>query len=103
MGILDIFGLGNKTNSIQEFMEKGAIIIDVRTTGEFSGGHIQGSTNIPLNNISFKVDELKKLNKPIIVCCQSGMRSSQAASILKNSGIEALNGGGWRSLESKLG
>lgn len=103
MGILDILGLGSKTNSIKEFMEKGAIIIDVRTTGEFSGGHIQGSTNIPLNNISSKVDELKKLNKPIIVCCQSGMRSSQAASILKNSGIEALNGGGWRSLESKLG
>ena len=103
MGILDILGLGSKTNSIKEFMEKGAIIIDVRTTGEFSGGHILGSTNIPLDTISSKVAELKKLNKPIIVCCQSGMRSSQAASILKNSGIEALNGGGWRSLESKLG
>jgi rhodanese-related sulfurtransferase len=102
MGLLDFLGLGNKSESIQEFVEKGAIIIDVRSPGEFSGGHIKGSKNIPLNEISAKINEIKKLNKPVIACCASGMRSSQATSILKQNGIDAINGGGWQSLQSKL-
>jgi len=102
MGLLDFLGLGNKSESIQEFTEKGAIIIDVRSPGEFSGGHIKGSKNIPLNEIGAKINEIKKLNKPVIACCASGMRSSQATSILKQNGIDAINGGGWQSLQSKL-
>ena len=102
MGILDLLGFGNKTNNIQEFLEKGAIIIDVRTTGEYTSGHIKGSKNIPLDIIQSKVQEIKKLNKPVITCCRSGMRSSQATSILKQNGIEVINGGGWDSLERKL-
>lgn len=102
MGLLDFLGLGNKSESIQEFVEKGAIIIDVRSPGEFAGGHIKGSKNIPLNEISTKIDEIKNQNKPVITCCASGMRSSQATSILKQNGIDTLNGGGWQSLQSKL-
>ena len=102
MGLLDFLGLGNKSESIQEFVEKGAIIIDVRSPGEFSGGHIKGSKNIPLNEIDAKINEIKKLNKPVIACCASGMRSSQATSILKQNGIDVINGGGWQSLQSKL-
>ena len=102
MGLLDFLGLGNKSESIQEFVTKGAIIIDVRSPGEFTGGHIKGSKNIPLNEINAKINEIKKLNKPVIACCASGMRSSQATSILKQNGIDAINGGGWQSLQSKL-
>jgi phage shock protein E len=102
MGLLDFLGLGNKSESIQEFVEKGAIIIDVRSPGEFAGGHIKGAKNIPLNEIGAKINEIKKLNKPIIACCASGMRSSQATSILKQNDIDAINGGGWQSLQSKL-
>ncbi|WP_264543505.1 MULTISPECIES: rhodanese-like domain-containing protein [Flavobacterium] len=102
MGILDLLGFGNKTNAIQEFAEKGAVIIDVRTTGEFASGHIKGSKNIPLDQISTKINEIKKLNKPVIACCRSGMRSGQATSILQQHGIDCINGGGWESLESKL-
>jgi len=83
-------------------MAKGAIIIDVRTPGEFSGGHIKGSKNLPLNILSTKIDEIKKLDKPVIACCASGMRSAQATSILKSNGIDVMNGGGWSSLENKL-
>lgn len=97
-----MLGLGGKSESVAEFIEKGAIIIDVRTPGEFQGGHIKGSKNIPLNTISSKINEIKKLNKPVIACCASGMRSSQATSILKSNGIDAMNGGGWMSLENKL-
>ena len=102
MGLLDFLGFGNKSQNIQEFIAKEAIIIDVRSPGEFSGGHIKGSKNIPLNEISSKIDEIKKQNKPVITCCASGMRSSQATSILKQNGIDVINGGGWQSLQSKL-
>ena len=48
------------------------------------------------------IETIKKWNKPIIACCRSGMRSGQATSILKQHGIDCINGGGWQSLESKL-
>jgi rhodanese-related sulfurtransferase len=102
MGLLAMLGFGTKTNKIKEFTDKGAVIIDVRTPGEFEGGHIKGSKNIPLNTISSKINEIKKLNKPVIACCASGMRSAQATSVLKQNGIDCVNGGGWQSLESKL-
>ena len=102
MGLLDILGLGNKSNVITEFVAKGAVIIDVRTYEEFAEGHIKDSKNIPLQIISSKIDDIKKLNKPVIACCRSGMRSGQATSILKQNGIECINGGGWNSLAQKL-
>ena len=101
MGLLDLL-FGNKNNMIKDFQTRGAIIIDVRTAKEYSQGAIKGSKNIPLQNIGTKIQEIKKLNKPVITCCASGMRSGSAASILKNNGIEAVNGGGWASLNSKL-
>ncbi len=102
MGFLDFLGLGNKNNSFKEYKEKGAVIIDVRTPEEFSGGHIKGSKNIPLQVISNRINEIKKLNKPVIVCCRSGMRSGQANAILNKNGIDCINGGGWEGLERKL-
>lgn len=101
MGLLD-FLTGNKNDKIKDFQSRGAIIIDVRTKGEFDQGAIPGSKNIPLQVISSKINEIKKLNKPVIVCCASGMRSGSAATILKSQGIEAINGGGWFSLSQKL-
>ncbi|WNH09177.1 rhodanese-like domain-containing protein [Thalassobellus suaedae] len=84
------------------FKKRGAIIIDVRTKAEYSQGAISGSKNIPLQNINSKIQEIKKLNKPVITCCASGMRSGSAAAILKSNGIESMNGGGWSSLNNKL-
>lgn len=101
MGLLN-FLFGNTNNTVNEFKEKGAIIIDVRTPGEYQQGAIPGSKNIPLQTINTKIDYIKKLNKPVITCCASGMRSANAASILKRNDIEATNGGGWQSLQSKL-
>ena len=97
-----MLGFGGKSESLKEFMAKGAVVIDVRTYEEFASGHIKGSKNIPLQIISGKVAELKKLNQPVIVCCRSGMRSAQAASILKAQGIEVMNGGGWEGLNREL-
>ena len=60
--------------------------IDVRTPAEYKGRHINEFKNVPLNLLKSKLDKLDK-NKAVVVICQSGMRSSQAAGILKNSGF----------------
>ena len=83
-------------------MSNGAVIVDVRSTGEFKAGHIPGSINFPLDNIRSKVAELKKLNKPVITVCRSGARSGMAKSILKSAGLEVYNGGPWTSLKNKI-
>jgi rhodanese-related sulfurtransferase len=101
MGLLD-FLFKNKQKMVDDFMSRNAVIIDVRTQAEYSNGAIKGSKNIPLQIINSKINDIKKLNKPVITCCASGMRSGSAAGILKNHGIEVMNGGGWASLNSKL-
>lgn len=86
-----------------ELVKQGATIVDVRTQGEYQTGHVKGSVNIPLSNLSSQYNRIKK-DKPVITCCASGMRSSQAKSFLKSQGYtEVHNGGGWMALERKLG
>jgi len=85
-----------------ELVKNGAIIVDVRTAGEFKSGHIKGSINIPLDIIKNKSAELKQKNKVIITCCRSGNRSGMAKSILQESGIECYNGGAWNVLDHQI-
>ncbi|MDI1316574.1 hypothetical protein [Flavobacterium sp.] len=54
MGILSMLGLDSKSESIKDFTYKGAIIIDVRTAGEFCERHFKNSKNIPLDNTAVK-------------------------------------------------
>ena len=70
-------------------------IVDVRTYGEFQGGNVVGSINIPLNEIPERIEELKRLESPLIICCASGMRSGQAQHFLSQLGVECFNGGSW--------
>lgn len=97
----NLFGFGEKVN-LAELVKNGATIVDVRTKGEYQGGHIKGSLNIPLDALSSHMGKLNKA-KPVITCCASGMRSSAARSALKSAGFEQVyNGGGWMSLQRKL-
>ena len=94
-------GLGPKID-YKELVKNGAQIIDVRTRGEYASGHVKGSVNIPLNELSSSVAKIKK-NVPIITCCASGMRSASAKSTLSSLGFkEVYNGGGWMSLNGKV-
>jgi len=96
-----IFGMGPAVD-LAELVKNGATIVDVRTKGEYASGHIKGSINIPLDQLTSKLGQLKK-DKPIITCCASGMRSSSAKSILKSNGFtDVHNGGGWGSLQYKI-
>lgn len=96
-----LFGGGPAVN-FSELVSQGAMIVDVRTPGEFRSGHIQGAVNIPLDTIKGRVAELKKKNKPVITCCRSGSRSGMAKSILSSAGVECYNGGAWNNLQAIL-
>jgi phage shock protein E len=97
-----ILGIGPKVD-FSELLKNGGVIIDVRTKGEFSGGNIKGSQNIPLDQLAANLGKFKDKNAPIITCCASGMRSANAKMILKSKGFTNVhNGGGWMSLRSKI-
>lgn len=101
MGFLD-FIFGSKKRQVDEFLENGAVILDVRSQREWDAGHIENAVHIPLDQLNNRVDEVKKLNKPVVTCCASGVRSAKAAKFLNLNNIEAANGGGWVSLNGKL-
>jgi rhodanese-related sulfurtransferase len=75
--------------------ENQGTIVDVRTQGEFMGGNVVGSINIPLQEIQQRIDELKDLKQPLVLCCASGNRSGQATQFLSQMGLECYNGGSW--------
>lgn len=89
------------TADLKAFARQGALILDVRTVSEFKQGHIHGSMNISVDQLSKNLGKLNK-NKPVITCCASGMRSGRAAKFLKDNGFQVLNGGSWGSLQYKL-
>ena len=75
--------------------ENKATIVDVRTPGEFRGGNVAGSINIPLQELSTRMNEIKKLKTPLVLCCASGGRSEMATQMLSQDNIECYNGGSW--------
>jgi len=97
-----IFGRGPAAD-YAALVKQGAVILDVRTKGEYAGGHIKGSTNISVDQLKSNLNRLPDKNKTIITCCASGMRSASAQSILKSHGYTNVhNGGGWISLQTKI-
>jgi rhodanese-related sulfurtransferase len=97
----NILGLSTKVD-YKMLIQNGAQIIDVRTKGEFEGGHIKNSINIPLQNLDSGISRIKK-DRPVITCCASGMRSASAKSLLKSKGFtEVHNGGSWIALKNKI-
>ena len=85
-----------------KLLKEGAVIIDVRSPGEYDSGHISGSKNIPLDRINKEIQKIKNFKKPIITVCQSGARSRMARSILTAAGIETYNGGAWAGVKNKI-
>lgn len=93
----------NSEINLDEIIVNGAIILDVRTKEEYKGGHIKGSLNIPLDEISKALSWLLK-DVPVVVCCASGSRSEEAKSILEANGLEKVyNGGAWNNLKDTKG
>ena len=88
--------------NFKEMIENGATLLDVRTDKEFQAEHIANSIHIPLDQVEGRMDEILKMNQPIVAYCRSGRRSGIATTMFKNAGLEAYNGGGINALKRRL-
>ena len=70
-----------------ELVKQGATLIDVRSPGEFSSGHLPGAKNLPVGDLAGKLESLGPKNTPIVLYCASGTRSSMARGVLKAQGF----------------
>lgn len=74
-------------------------IVDVRTAPEFFGGRVEGSINIPLDEVPDRIEEFKAIKGNILLICATGNRSGYAQVFLNMNGVEnCFNGGGWTEI-----
>ncbi len=71
----------------QSRVGQGAVLLDVRTPGEFASGHLPGALNIPVGDLPNRLAELPE-NQGVVLYCASGARSGRAASFLRERGYE---------------
>lgn len=94
----NMLGLGPKVD-YAELIKNGATVVDVRSRGEFAGGHAKGAVNIPVDQLNSNLGRFKSKDQVIITCCASGMRSSSAKQILKQAGfVNVHNAGPWQNV-----
>ncbi len=91
---LFIRGAGARVNPAEATLlinREDAHVVDVREPDEFAAGHLPEARNIPSGKLADRIGELEKYkDKPLIVCCASGMRSAKACSELKKQGFARL-------------
>ena len=65
-------------------------ILDVRTHGEFEGGHIPSAYNVPLETLGEHGPEMREVTAPVVLVCVTGQRAQRAEAALRTSGMENL-------------
>lgn len=94
----NLFSNGN-SEELKSVIANNAYLVDVRTPQEYADGHVEGSINIPLNQIPSQLNKFKN-HKNIVVFCRSGNRSGQAKTILEQNGFtNVVNGGTWQNIK----
>lgn len=71
----------------RQLVQEGATLLDVRTPGEFSSGHIEGALNIPVSQLAGRLEQLGAKDAPIVVYCLSGARSRSAVRMMMGQGF----------------
>lgn len=90
---------GLTMEALKSLKARGALLVDVRTPGEFNQAHAPGTKNIPLDQLGARLGELDK-TKPVILCCASGGRSGMAKQMLQREGFQDVhNAGPWQTLQ----
>jgi len=79
------------SDEAKKLVADGAKLVDVRSPGEYAGRKIPGAVNIPVEQLPRRLKELGAKDKPIVLYCQSGMRSGRALGILKNAGFTQVH------------
>ena len=80
------------------YESKGTIVV-VGTPVEFSRCSVKGAVNIPLREIKNRLDEIRTLKPPLLLCSASGRKNEQAREIIAGTGIECYIAGSCNDLE----
>jgi rhodanese-related sulfurtransferase len=103
MGSIGAVGRAISSQRAVQLMNRdGAIVVDVREPKDFNAGHIVGAINLPEARIAERLKELEPhRNKPLLLCCATGMVAGRAGGVLKKHGyanLHVLKGGiaGWQ-------
>lgn len=83
-------------------IERGFLLVDVRTSDEYRTDNISQSINVPLSDLKSKLTYFSESNRPIIFYCKSGRRAEKAVTALKAHHIECYNGGALNALKNTL-
>jgi len=91
------YAKGNKKD-YKDLLDQGAIIIDVRTESEYKSGHIKNSINVPLKDLTYRINEFDKKDN-IVTVCAAGIRAESAKKFFESRGYNVANGGRWTNLK----
>ncbi len=92
----------NTARKVRAAVGEGALVVDVRTAGEYASGHYPEAVNIPLDTLQKKSGKLGAKDRAVVVYCASGSRSAQAAALLRRLGYgNVLNAGALSSMPPK--
>jgi len=86
-GVVDV----SPAEAVQLINRENALVLDVRADSEFAEGHINAAKHIPLQQLPDRLKELAKFkDKPIVVNCQGGVRSTKACEVLRKNEFTKL-------------
>ena len=86
--------------TMRRAVAEGGLLLDVRSEGEFTAGHLDGARNVPIDTLQERLEELGDPERPIVVYCASGVRSRRAAQLLRAHEFqEVYDLGPWRNWE----
>jgi len=92
--LLGFAGAAGELNTLDatRLMNQGStLILDVRDAQEFAGGHLPRARHIPMAELSNRMSEIEKYKeKPVLVTCMKGTRSSGAAKLLRRAGFKSV-------------
>jgi phage shock protein E len=102
--LITIFSLSSWAESREQrawqLIDQGALVIDVRTTGEYASGHLNNALHIPYEQVVERFDQIGiAKDRSVVLYCRSGNRSGKAEQMLTAAGYQVLhNGGGLNAL-----
>jgi len=88
-----VFGRGRELQGVEarQLVAAGARLLDVRSSDEFSRGHLPGAVNIPVQELDRRLAEVGPAERDVVVYCRSGQRSSRAAQLLREHGYTKVH------------
>ena len=101
MALLD-FMLILKKRKIKSYLERDAVLLDVRDDDELKSDKLDEAIHIPLNQLKEGSERLKEMDKPVIVFCARGGRAAKAVEYLRLKNMDAINGGSIKLIKKLL-